>query len=216
MIGFLLDSLNLVERTCSWCGRYLRTAADQGYLCGMCIKNLRPSHPVAYRRVSFVSSWKAFGRYEGLLSHALKLVKFKRVKPLARELGCAIEKHLMGFIGEVKPDLITWVPIHWRRFWERGFDHNEEILKGAGVRAEPILWRVKHAKPLASYDRKERLAVVRDAFMVEKAFLDDLEGATVLVFDDILTSGATSASVAELLLSVGVENVHFYFLAVRE
>ncbi len=212
MLGSLLGALRLTESSCRVCGREFEPKA-QGYICGLCFEGMRPSHPLTYERLDYVSSYKVFGLYDGVLAEAIKLIKFRSVKPLALEVGKRIREDLVSYMGEVEPDVLTFVPLHSFRLWNRGFNHNVEILKGASVEFEDILLRVRYSRPLAVYGREKRAEVVRDAFSVRKGWVDGVEGKKVLVFNDVLTTGATSRSVAELLLSLGASEVFFYFLS---
>jgi len=212
MLKTVLEALGLTHRVCSCCGKIV-SDTTQGHICNDCLSSIKPLHPINYGKLQFVSSYRMFAKYEGMLAQTLREIKFKSVLPLARILGGKIKNHLGEFLGETKPDLITYVPVHTFRFWKRGFDHNEEILKGAGVNFQRVLLRRKHSKPLARLSKDERVKVLKDAFGVRKEFIDLVESKRVLVFDDILTTGATSTSVAELLLSLGAEEVYFYFVA---
>ncbi len=166
-----------------------------------------------YRSLPCITTYRVFGKYEGLLAHLLRLIKFRSVKPLAEELGRSIDKHLKEFMEEVQPDIITFIPVHPFRYWRRGFDHNREILSAAGIDFSSVLFRRKHSRPLAGLSKEERFKVVKDSFGVKEEFIDSVHGKRVLLFDDVVTSGATSTTVAELLLSLGVKDVFFYFLA---
>lgn len=174
---------------------------------------MKPYHPISYTPLEFISSYRIFGLYEGVLSHIIRLVKFKSVRPLAYKLGEAIREHIKEFIRETQPDIVTYVPTHFFRRWRRGFDQNEEILVSAQVDFTALLFRAKYSKPMARLRTEQRFSAVKNAFRVRQEFLDYIESKKILVFDDILTTGATSTHIAELLLSVGALEVHFYFLA---
>ncbi len=212
MLGRLLSDLGLAETACSNCGSGVEDGR-QGYLCERCLGELKPHHPIDYRRLEYITSYRVFGVYGGVLAEVLRLIKFRSVRPLARILGEAVREHMGEFVEETSPDLITFVPVHLLRFWGRGFDHNREILRGSGFDFEEVLLRLRYARPLASYGKEERMRMVRGAFGIRKEYVDKLEGKRVLVFDDILTTGATSRSVAESILSVGASEVFFYFVA---
>ena len=212
MLGRILSLSGLSEDRCSVCGLGV-SDEEQGYLCKSCLADIRPSHPIDYGRIEWISSYRIFGKYEGVMAEVIRLIKFKSVKPLARRLGEIVKEHLEEFLEEVKPDIITWVPLHPLRLWNRGFDHNLEILRGTGVRAESLLVRVRYSKPLASFGREERMRRVRDAFRVRKEMIDEVEGRRILLFDDVLTTGSTASSVAEHLLSIGAEEVFLYCVA---
>ncbi len=215
MLGRLLSLSGLSESRCSICGIEFLDE-DQDYICPDCLGDIRPFRPFEHTRLEWISSYRVFGRYEGALAEVIKLVKFKSAKPLAKALGEIVKEHMEEYIKETQPDMISWVPLHPFRLWNRGFDHNREILKGVGVGAEDILIRVRYSRPLASLGRKERAKRVRGAFRIKKEFIDVIGGKRILVFDDVLTTGATASSVAEELLSLGAEEIIFYFLAREE
>ena len=212
MLGDILKALHLTDESCTVCGNPVNSSL-QGYLCDDCLGELKPAHPIEYKPLEYVSSYRVFGRYEGVLKECLQAVKFKGAVPLARTLGIAIRESLSSFVSETRPDLVTFVPTHLFRFWRRGFDHNAEILKGADVEAENLLVRVRYSKPFASLSKEERFKRAKGSFRVKKDWIDRIEDKRILVFDDILTSGATSTSVAEELLTVGAREVHFFFVA---
>ncbi len=212
MFRGLLGVSGLVEDRCSICDKKF-IPESQGYICEECLEEIKPFHPFQYSKLGYISGYRVFGKYEGMLSEVLKLIKFKSVRPLTKSLAIRIKGHLREFYNEVNPDLFTFVPVHFFRFWNRGFDHNEEILKDTELPFESMIIRVKYAKPLISYGKEDRFKIVKDAFRIRKDWLDRIEGKKVLIFDDILTTGATSGAIAELFLSVGASEVFFYFLS---
>lgn len=65
---------------------------------------------------------------------------------------------------------------------------------------------------MARLNREERQRAVKE-YRLKKKCMDLLEDKIVLLFDDLLTTGATAQRLAELLLSVGAREVHAYFVA---
>ncbi len=167
------------------------------------------------RVIPHIRRWRAFSAYEGELAEAIVAVKFRHLKPLARIIGSKIKTDLLEFKEENRCDLITYVPVSWRRKIMRGFDHCEEILKGAGLEFDKILVRVRHSKPLAQLSREERIKAVEGAFRVVKTKRGLVKGSRVLLFDDILTTGFTASCVAEELMQAGAKEVFLYTVAVQ-
>lgn len=213
MLRGFLKVLGVTEEVCVVCGATVEDPL-QGYVCGNCIARIRQDksiHPD--RRLPRVQGFRVFSRYEGVLGEVIRLVKFRRVLPLARKLGEVIAEDIREYTNRISPDLITFVPVHILRKWSRGFDQNREILKGAGMEFEETLVRVKYSRPLALFDRRERQKAVRGAFKVRRDKLKKVRGAKVLVFDDVITTGSTAVSVAEILIGAGAVSVYFYFVA---
>jgi len=211
LLGELLDLLFLSERSCTYCGKSFK-AKEQGYLCRGCLSSVRPFEGFKDLLLSEeVEGADFFGLYEGVLREALLLYKFKGVKPLGKVLGEKVASPLKAFAEEVSASLLTFVPSHPLRRWKRGYDHNEEMLRASGLPFVKLLKRVRYAPPLAGMSREKRREVLRGAY--EALWVP--EGASVLVFDDVLTTGATAREVAKALKEAGAGAVYFYFLALE-
>jgi predicted amidophosphoribosyltransferase len=120
---------------------------------------------------------------------------------------------LRAYTEKINPDWTTFIPTNpWRYWFLRGFDPVEEMLKGADQPYEKILkCSLKWRKPLSrAKSVEERKELVKDVFKIDSRFAGKLEGKTLLVVDDILTSGATAEAVGGLLKSVGAERVYFF------
>ncbi len=209
----IIDLLGVAENTCEVCGLEF-SPEEQGYICNSCLEEIKRNYPIEKKDLSFISDYFVFARYEGVLKEVLRLYKFKSVKPFSKILAEKIRDSFFNYCEEIKPDLITYVPVHIFRYWSRGFDHNREILKALNVSFENILIRVKHSKPLANIKGKEkRLKAVKGAYKVRKSKIDLIEGKKILIFDDIITTGSTAESVSEELMSLGADSVYFFFMA---
>ncbi len=156
---------------------------------------------------------RTFSPYRGAMAGAIRAVKFKRVKPLLAVLGNCIREDLQHFVDEVKADLITYVPVHFFRWYSRGFDQNREILISAGIKPEKLLRRVKHSQPLAGLGRIERTRRIDGSFRLTDG--KEVRGKRILVFDDVMTTGSTAGEVLKTLKEAGAGEVYFYFLAVE-
>ncbi len=112
------------------------------------------------------------------------------------------------------PDIISFVPISLFRLLDRGYNQNIVILKALKLGIEDVLKRVKHHKPLSLKSTKEqRLNIVSKAFDVKREYKFGLDDKSVLIFDDLVTTGATASSIAKVLKFYGAKEVCFYFLA---
>ncbi len=211
MIG-LLQRFGLSSEECLSCGKAF-TGSSQGFLCNKCLESIKPYHPMDYsKRLEYVASYRAFGTYEGALKEVIHSIKFKNSKNLALYLGMTIKEHLWEYIKELKPDLITFPPLNLRRLWNRGFNHVEYILKGADVSYMQVFQRRDLSPPLAMLKAEKRQKAI-SGYRLKEDLVDFLEGKRVLVVDDLLTTGSTIGRLAYLLMSVGTEEVHAYFVA---
>jgi ComF family protein len=102
------------------------------------------------------------------------------------------------------------VPLHWRRRWQRGYNQAEALARAlAGACGFPCrshwLARVRHTPAQHLLSPSARRANVQGAFHARKR--PELAGATVLLVDDVLTTGTTCSEAARALRDAGVRKV---------
>lgn len=114
-------------------------------------------------------------------------------------------------------ELIVPVPLSGKRQAERGFNQAETIAgRVANILHKPVdgqsLMRKVHT-PMhrASMDKKARELSVKNAFEVSRPRL--IEGRSILLVDDIFTSGATVSNCAKALKKKGASRVDVFTLA---
>ncbi|MBL8180928.1 MAG: ComF family protein [Blastocatellia bacterium] len=156
----------------------------------------------------------AVGVYEKAL--ASEIVELKRTPFISKFLNAiAFETLQRNAVGNV--DVIIPVPLSKERFIERGFNQAAVIAKTVGkhmnIRIDELsLTRTKHT-PIhrMSMDRRARELTVEKAFSVERPML--VHGKSVLLIDDVLTSGSTASACANVLMKSGAANVIVFTLA---
>ena len=112
-------------------------------------------------------------------------------------------------------DLVVPVPLHWRRRLARGFNQAERIARPLaaclGVAYGSALRRRRATRAQARLGRAERLANPAGAFAVRHSPFPGrrlrLDGARVLLVDDVATTGATLEAAARALRVAGAESV---------
>jgi ComF family protein len=122
---------------------------------------------------------------------------------VGRALGGA-----MATCAPLGVDTVTWVPLARRRKAMRGFDQAGVLAavvgRELGVPARRLLRRRLSSGPQAKRDAEARRAAMRGAFAVrDRAAVS----GHVLLVDDVLTTGATAAACAEVLLERGAAEV---------
>jgi len=104
---------------------------------------------------------------------------------------------------------LTWVPLGKRRRRSRGYDQAEALASSlaelTGWRIRRLLERVVETAPQAQRLGGQRRRALRDAFRVRPRLADVPE--RVVLVDDVLTSGATAAECAQVLLAAGAREV---------
>ena len=127
---------------------------------------------------------------------------------LARTFGMLLAEKLAK--EDLNLDLILPLPLFWVRRLQRTYNQSELI---AGVVASQLrvplgneLKRVRGGKHQASLGRHQRLAGAKGVFAVSHP--EHLSGKTVLLIDDVFTTGATLNSAAKVLMKAGVRTLY--------
>jgi ComF family protein len=166
-------------------------------------------------RFAFESASR-LGAYEGLLRSVILALKHHSNEGLAELVG-----ELWGAVGgeallALQAEMIVPVSLHWWRRLRRGYNQSEALARGLARRLRlPVdtscLRRVRRTLPQSSLSPEGRKANVRGAFRA--ADLSRLQGRTVLLLDDILTTGATLNEAAKALREGGAARVAVAVLA---
>ena len=112
------------------------------------------------------------------------------------------------------PDVIVPVPLHWRRQFQRGFNQATWLANYVGRRLlvsvdQTLLSRCRHTPHQQGQTRKQRLANLKGAFRLNRS----VNGKTIAIVDDVMTTGSTARELAKLLMSAGACRVEIWCLA---
>src|SRR5262245_7113125 len=147
-----------------------------------------------------------YGFYEGALRKLIHQFKYSGMQPLAHTLGGLLSAALPR---EERFDAIVPVPLHWRRQWGRAFNQSELLAKELGRRTGLVvvhaLRRVRPTATQAGLTNAARRRNVSGAFACVRAA--GVKGKSVLLIDDVMTTGSTGAACASVLKRAGVKRV---------
>lgn len=200
------DTPFITGLTCDLCGIPLPGEADGTAVhCDDCLKTERP-----WSKGRAVMLYRDNGR---ALVHALKYRdRQDMVRPAALWLGRAAAPLMTEDV------LVAPVPLHWRRMVHRRF--NQAALLGAAfakhVGADycpDLLRRHRKTAPLEGLGFAERFERLNGAITPNPAQAGQAGGRTVLLIDDVMTSGATLSASAEAVLAAGARDVRILTLA---
>ena len=190
------------------------------WLCGSCRSRIRRlEEPLCRRcgaevesarkscgcrsRLRFLSRLRSAAAYEGPLEIALQRFKYHGWRRLAEPLALLMAERVV--VEGLSASWVVAVPLHSSRLQQRGFNQSEllasELCKRVGLRRPPGgLVRTRATPPQVGHDRRWRLENVRGAF----AWCGGtLEGRSILLIDDVATTGATLEACAAALRSAG-------------
>ena len=194
---------------CAVCRAALRRVADACERCGL----ERPVASCPRRgRTWRVERVLAPFVYEAPLDGYLHALKYRGARRLGRTLALALVDALHDAARDV--DALVPVPLHARRFRERGFNQATEIARTLGRALErPLLLAgIRRRGAQAAQTGRgatERLENVAAAFAVER----DLAGARLAIVDDVVTTGATVNALAAALLGAGAARCDVWAIA---
>lgn len=153
----------------------------------------------------------ALGPYQGPIRHLCLRLKHERDAWLARWLMDLVVEARADVLRAAAEDAaaVVPVPLHWWRGWRRGYNQADALAERLARRLrKPLarpLRRVRWTEKLADLSRTEREEMMRDAFRCGRRAR--LRGRTVLLVDDILTTGATCRFAARALKQAGAKRV---------
>lgn len=178
----------------------LRTAR----ICGSCLKR-----PPPYNRV--IAPW-IYGEYFGHLIHQWKFQRQRRMTALLSSLWRQ-ETNLPRPVDALVP-----VPLHWRRQWHRGFNQSELLarqllatcpeLKSCKLEHR-LVKRSQSTAAQSGMSARQRAGNLRGAFTVR----EPCDNLRVAIIDDVLTTGATVAAMADVLAFAGASYIEVWCLA---
>jgi len=150
--------------------------------------------------------------YAPPLADLIQRFKYSRQRRLGRVFGLLLADELQAQRDAC--ELIAPVPLHPRRLRQRRFNQADEIARtlapALGIVLRPTLLRRRLAgESQARLGRRERWHSIRDAFEVRGR----IDGASIAVVDDVVTTGATVNAIAAALKTAGAARVVVWALA---
>lgn len=159
--------------------------------------------PRCRRRQPLVSLARAIGPYEGTLRAIVHALKYDGRPTLARHLGARMRQAGAAVLSGA--DLVVAVPLHRSRERARGFNQARELGRHLGIPVADALVRTRRTPSQADLPAARRHANVRGAFAWRPGVA--VRGRTIVLVDDVSTTGATLNACAGPLLDAGAAEV---------
>lgn len=194
----------LIPKSCLGCGK------ERKYICDKCEVFLSEVNMMGLGDQSHIMSvWE----YEGLMEKLIWKIKYDGMYDIISEL---VEKAFLKIELNLPADTyITYVPMYKKRQRERGFNQAELIAKKVGEITKrevvPLLTKKKDNKSQVGLNPKERIENVSGVFAA--ATLSKVQPYSILLVDDVYTTGATMAECIKTLKKAGVKKVWGFTLA---
>ncbi len=146
------------------------------------------------------------GAHHGTLRRLVHLFKYEGRPGLARPLGELMRLRGAAVLSDA--DLVVPVPLHRRRRRTRGFNQADALARQLDRPQRQSLRRTSATPPQAGRSRRDRRRNVRGVFALRsRREQEPLQGARVVLVDDVLTTGATLEACARVLRAAGAAEV---------
>ena len=198
-----VKSLPYIDNACIRCSESLSHSG----ICPNCQKN-----PPYFNRCI------ALCNYQYPVSTALKNIKKNAYAPETKKFSMLLLQRLKRiYRAQSIPKIIIPIPAHPIKTFMRGFNQSELIANFICTGLEntqlhqTICYRKQLGKPQKSQTRAQRLRLLSNAFKIKNSEI--IEGKSLAVVDDIVTTGATANAVSQSLISAGAKSVDLWCIA---
>lgn len=195
-----MKRLPLITEPCQKCGRQKNTG---GALCKEC-------ESAQIEITKGISEYE----YDSEIPAIIKRFKYNHKKKYKNFL---VKGMINAFYkADVDVDVITYVPMSRKEWFSRACFNQSKYLaetfcKTLKLPLDGILLKNKNTRRQAKLGFKDRQRNLKDAFKLKKGI--NITGTSVLVIDDVLTTGATADSIGKTLFDKGAKNVYFLTVA---
>ncbi len=182
------DAIDVVPPRCYRC----RAVSQDSQVCVGCRKKTQLDHV-------WVSSV-----YDGVSKQMIRKLKFERSRAAASFIAAMLDETLPYFSNEV---VVTYVPTASKRIRLRGYDHAkliaEQFARRRGVTCASLLIRHGHSRQVRA-TKSARAAQAAQSYTAKHT---KTPHKSVLLIDDILTTGATLEAASRVLKKAGVKHI---------
>ena len=172
---------------------------EKAGLCGRCLQ-----HPMAFDAVY------AARPYTYPLTHLIYAFKYQKRLSFAKPLAQLMLENIPP-----KTDILIPMPLHFKRLQERGFNQSQMLASYLAQHTKMLLLstavtRIRNTPKQSLLNEQMRHSNLRDAFYIHPK---QIEGLSITLIDDVITSGASLHALAQSLKKAGAASVICWVLA---
>ena len=205
--------MSLFKNLLQFCFPQVCVACDRlgNYFCPQCQDQIDFLYyqPKFKPLIGLINDVHILGFFTPPLSTVIKSLKYHSLYPIGSILGDLLYKHLPL---PTTIDCVTAVPLHPKRFAQRGYNQAEliaqQLANRLGKPYQPLLLRRRHTQNLATAaNDQERFQLINQAFGLNLTFQSVVPGKNILLVDDVITTGSTLAACAAQLKQAGAAQI---------
>ena len=194
-------------KVCGFCNKII----SEEYTCKNCQEKLKYMYESERQLVSVNKYFDILicaYKYKGIIRSKILQYEFKNKKYLYTTLSQRLIELLNMYSNEI--DIIIPVPIHFMRAFNRGYNQSFLIARFIAQKMDKelknnILKKVRNNKPQSLLTANKRKNNVYNAYKLIRA--DAIKGKTILLIDDIYTTGATVNECSKVLKENGAKKI---------
>ncbi len=204
----------IFPQKCTFCGKWVEDFSEFGSICFDCREKMKGEISGGFIKDSngLDGLWYC-GVYRGFLKECINRFKFFGELTIGRFLGVLLCDVILR--NPLNFDIITFVPLHRKKLLSRGYNQSEVVANIVGkkmqIKVKRTFIKDKNNLPQASVGVLKRRENVKGVF---KLFKKSIVAESVLIVDDVYTTGSTLRECAEILKKSGVKNIYGGVLAI--
>ncbi|OGS20010.1 MAG: hypothetical protein A2252_01815 [Elusimicrobia bacterium RIFOXYA2_FULL_39_19] len=154
--------------------------------------------------------------FDGVIKDMVHQFKYARKEYLSKTFSNLMISYLQNNAELLSADIVIPVPLYWYRKFRRGYNQSALLAKQVAQYyrkplAENVIYRKKFTKPQVGLSRAGRLSNIYNAFSIKNP--EAVNKKTILVIDDVCTTGETINQCAKVLRENGAKKVYGLTLA---
>ena len=184
---------------CSICSEPFKSKVEEDHLCEKCLRQ-RP----------FYDELRAPYLYEEKIMDAIQMIKYSGKSNIVKSIGPILGAFAGNWINDTGNVIMMPVPLHRKKLRQRGFNQSGLFVKAIspllGLETDfYTLIRTRYTESQAGLNLEQRRKNVKGAFEVRGD--NDIKGKTVILVDDVATTGNTMNECARILKKAGAGKV---------
>ena len=177
-------------------------------LCKNCAKDIHYLSSFAHKIFNNIPFYSAT-LYEGNIKKLIHKLKFNHHKKASIPLAQILYKYFKN-IPQKNDYIIIYPPSYFLKSAQRGYNHMYLIAKEFSKLTnfkinKKLIKKIKYTKP--QYKAKNRHKNIKNSFKVNEKEIKNIKNKTVLLIDDITTSGATLEEIVSILKEKNIDNI---------